>query len=63
MPGVITPASLSDLMYSSVPTTASFCRSGLPSFSIEAPDAQTHDITSFWMPPGFCNDSGSTHPY
>ena len=35
----------------------------MPSFSIEPPEAQTQDITSFWMPFGVSSDSGSTQPY
>ena len=34
----------------------------MPSFSIDAPDAQTQAITSFWMPFGVSSDSGSTQP-
>ena len=34
----------------------------MPSFSIEAPEAQTQAITSFWMPFGVSSDSGSTQP-
>ena len=36
---------------------------GLPSpVSIEPPEAQTQDMTSFWIPLGASRDSGSAHP-
>ena len=53
MPGEMSPASCSDLMKVSVSMMVGVSRFGLPSFIMDWPDAQTHDITSFWMPPGF----------
>ena len=62
-PGEMSPSSYIALMNSSVPTTSALVRSGWPSFSMLLPDAQTHDITSFWMPFGDSSDSGRTQPY
>src|SRR5216683_2127847 len=50
------------LTYSTVAFTSAFATSGLPSLSIDPPDAQFHDMTSFWMPFGVSSDSGTIQP-
>ena len=42
--------------------TGSLVRLGLPSWSMVPPEAQSHDITSFWMPLGTAVSSGSAQP-
>ena len=52
-----------DSMYFSALITPGLVRFGLPSLSMLPPEAQTHDMTSFWTPLGSCKASGSTQPY
>ena len=63
-PGETTPSSHSFLMNSAALLTSALpFRFGLPSpVSIEPPEAQTQDMTSFWMPLGASRDRGSAHP-
>ncbi len=62
-PGAMTPASFRLFTYSTVLLTAGVCRAGLPSCSMLPPDAQSQDITSFWMPLGTAVSSGSAQPF
>src|SRR3569832_1643413 len=63
MPGEMVPASMCDLTKVSISTTGLASRAGLPSAFIDWPEAQTHDIMSFWTPDGVCSESGNTQPY
>src|SRR3954452_7174821 len=61
-PVAMTPASFRLFTYSTVLLTGGLVRLGLPSCSMLPPEAQSHDMTSFWMPLGTAVSRGSAQP-